>query len=64
MRIESGAKFVLIGDSITDAGRDDSGEMTPWAPATGLGRGYVDLLNAMLATRHRERRIRHQRDRL
>ena len=58
MRIESGAKFVLIGDSITDADRDDSGEMTPWAPATGLGRGYVDLLNAMLATRHRERRIR------
>ncbi len=46
------AKFVFIGDSITDAGRDPSGEATPWNSTLGHGRGYVGLVEAWIgATR-------------
>lgn len=58
MRIVRGSKFVLIGDSITDAGRDPGGEPTPWAPQSGLGHGYVSLLNALIASAHPESAIR------
>jgi lysophospholipase L1-like esterase len=39
------SRFLFIGDSITDAGRDPSGEATPWG-APGTGRGYVSLIEA------------------
>ncbi|MDA0322079.1 MAG: SGNH/GDSL hydrolase family protein [Verrucomicrobia bacterium] len=48
MKIAPGHTFVLIGDSITDAGRDMTGEDTPWSPGTGFGSGYVNLLNALI----------------
>ena len=51
MKIPASTKFIFIGDSITDAGRDPSGEATPWG-APGTGRGYVSLIEAWLgATR-------------
>ena len=50
------AKLLFIGDSITDAGRDPSGEATPWGTAPGTGRGYVSLIEAWLgATRPADR---------
>lgn len=55
MKIEPNSKLVMIGDSITDAGRTKPvGE--------GLfdaeGKGYVSLVKAMLGAVHPERRIR------
>jgi lysophospholipase L1-like esterase len=51
MQILPHSKFIFIGDSITDAGRDPSGEATPWGQP-GTGRGYVSLIEAWLgATR-------------
>ncbi|MBF0244977.1 MAG: SGNH/GDSL hydrolase family protein [Planctomycetes bacterium] len=58
MKIEHGSKFVMIGDSITDMGRDRSGEATPWNPDTGFGKGYVNFLNALITSEMPERRIR------
>lgn len=57
MQIPENSKIVLIGDSITDAGRDPSGESTPWG-APGFGSGYVALINACLQVWHPERRYR------
>lgn len=57
MKITPGSKFVLIGDSITDAGRAPSGEATPWA-ATGHGHGYVGLIEAWLGTTRPQDHIR------
>ncbi len=52
MRLPANSKLLFIGDSITDAGRDPSGETTPWGAAPGLGRGYVSLVESWLtATR-------------
>lgn len=48
MRIAANSKLLFIGDSITDASRSPSGEETPWAPSSGLGQGYVNLVNARL----------------
>jgi lysophospholipase L1-like esterase len=51
MKINPRSKFLFIGDSITDAGRDPSGEATPWGQP-GTGRGYVSLIEGWLgATR-------------
>jgi lysophospholipase L1-like esterase len=51
VKIPAHTKLLFIGDSITDAGRDPSGEATPWG-APGVGRGYVGLIEAWLgATR-------------
>ena len=57
MKIPPNSKFVLIGDSITDAGRDPSGEATPWG-APGHGRGYVGLVEAWLGATRPQDRIR------
>jgi lysophospholipase L1-like esterase len=52
MPIPAHTTFVFIGDSITDASRDPSGEATPWNLNAGHGRGYVGLIEAWLgATR-------------
>lgn len=48
----------MVGDSITEAGRDASGNPTPWSPNTGLGQGYVTLVDAYLSALHPEFMIR------
>lgn len=58
MRLSSHTKLLFIGDSITDAGRDPSGEPTPWTNDIGLGRGYVNLVNALLHISNPESKIR------
>ena len=58
MKIPAGAKLLFIGDSITDCGRDPSGDPTPWDLNAGLGRGYVDLVAAHFGAIYPERRIR------
>lgn len=58
MRLPPESKLLFIGDSITDAGRDPSGELTPWSVETGLGKGYVNLVNALLQNSCPESRIR------
>jgi lysophospholipase L1-like esterase len=58
MKLQNGTKLLFIGDSITDADRGDSGETTPWDPPLGLGRGYVNLVNAMITAQHPEKGIR------
>jgi lysophospholipase L1-like esterase len=46
------AKLLFVGDSITDAGRSESGEATPWNLARGYGQGYVAYFQALFeATR-------------
>lgn len=47
MQILPHSKFLFIGDSITDADRDPSGEATPWGQP-GTGRGYVSLIEGWL----------------
>lgn len=55
MQIESGSKLVMIGDSITDCGRQQPiGEGLNEA----LGRGYVALVDALLASVYPERALR------
>lgn len=46
-------KLVMVGDSITDAGRT-----FPRADGSGLGSGYVTMVNDLLAVGYPERRIR------
>lgn len=58
MQISPGAKLVFMGDSITEAGRDPSGEATPWANDRGFGRGYVGYFQALLEATHPTKRIR------
>ncbi len=54
LRLAQGSRWVLIGDSITDAGRARPiGE----APA-GLGAGYVQTIDALLGAWYPARRIR------
>ena len=57
MKLQPNSKFVLIGDSITDAGRDPSGEATPWGQP-GHGRGYVGLIEAWIGATRPQDRIR------
>ncbi len=58
MPLPQNTKLLFIGDSITDAGRDPSGEPTPWSNTIGLGHGYVSLVNALLQNSHPESNIR------
>lgn len=46
MKLAAASKLLFIGDSITDCGRDLTGNPTPWNLNAGLGRGYVDLVAA------------------
>ncbi len=57
MKITPDSKYVLIGDSITDAGRDPSGEATPWGQP-GHGSGYVGLIEAWIGATRPQDRIR------
>lgn len=55
MIIHPDSKLVMIGDSITDAGRTRPvGEIYPGA----LGKGYVNLVDALLMTRYPSHHIR------
>lgn len=58
MLLKDKEKILFIGDSITDAGRNGSGDMTPWDLGTGLGSGYVNQFNALVANEFLDRRIR------
>lgn len=59
MNLSSPSRIVFIGDSITDAGRDQtSGEPSPWSPGFGLGSGYVSQVWAWLAAAYPEKQIR------
>ena len=51
-------KWVMIGDSITDAGRSEGGEPTPWSPQAGWGHGYVNLVASHIEALHPEKNIR------
>jgi lysophospholipase L1-like esterase len=55
VNIEAGSKLVMIGDSITDVDR-----ARPVGEGLGeaLGRGYVMMVDGLLAARYPERRIR------
>ncbi|HLL88553.1 MAG TPA: SGNH/GDSL hydrolase family protein [Tepidisphaeraceae bacterium] len=59
MRIGAKQKVVMIGDSITDAGREKG---TGTAPSEGLfdplGRGYVTMVEALLGVTYPDRGIR------
>jgi lysophospholipase L1-like esterase len=57
MKLKPDSTYVLIGDSITDAGRDPSGEATPWGQP-GHGRGYVGLIEAWIGATRPQDRIR------
>lgn len=55
MLIQENSKLVMIGDSITDAGRNyNAGE--GWQDAFGYG--YVNLVNGLLMTNYAEKKIR------
>jgi lysophospholipase L1-like esterase len=57
MKLPPASTVLLIGDSITDAGRDPSGEATPWGQP-GFGHGYVGLIEAWLGATRPQDRIR------
>jgi lysophospholipase L1-like esterase len=46
MLLQKNWTWVLIGDSLTAAGRADSGDPTPWRAQEGWGHGYVNLTGA------------------
>jgi len=46
MLLQENWKWVLIGDSLTAAGRAESGDPTPWRAQEGWGHGYVNLTGA------------------
>ncbi|MDP4176993.1 MAG: SGNH/GDSL hydrolase family protein [Bacillota bacterium] len=55
MLIDANSKLVMIGDSITDAGRNyNAGE--GWQES--FGNGYVNLVNALLMSNYPEKKIR------
>jgi lysophospholipase L1-like esterase len=58
MKLLPHTKLLMIGDSITDAGRSDGGEATPWSPQQGLGQGYVNLIDARIQAEKPEACIR------
>lgn len=58
MNLKSKSTILFVGDSITDAGRDPSGEAAAWLPHFGLGQGYVSQVWAWLTAAHPELRLR------
>ena len=58
MKIGAHSTLLMIGDSITEAGRDPAGNPTPWNLNLGLGRGYVAHVEAQLALVYPELAIR------
>jgi lysophospholipase L1-like esterase len=56
MKIQKDSTFLMIGDSITDAGRQREG--TPPSPFEALGRGYVIYTAALLGAIHPELNIK------
>jgi lysophospholipase L1-like esterase len=58
VKIAPNSTLIMAGDSITDAGRDVSGNPTPWSPNIGLGLGYVALVDAHFGAFHPEYLIR------
>ena len=58
MKLESNSKLLFIGDSITDASRGSSGELSAWEPNFGLGQGYVSQVHAWLQAAHPAANIR------
>jgi len=55
LRIGTGQKFVMIGDSITDAGRAQPGGEGLFEP---YGRGYVNIVNGLLGAVYPQMKIR------
>ena len=55
MKLQKGSKLVMIGDSITDAGRARPVGEGLFDP---LGRGYVCMVNALLGAVYPERGLR------
>lgn len=55
MKLQKGDKFVLIGDSITDAGR---GRPEGEGLGDALGRGYVAIVDALLGANYPELGVR------
>lgn len=54
---ETGDVILMIGDSITESGRDAQGEAAPgWGP--GLGKGYVTEIDALLRVFHGQTKVR------
>lgn len=53
MKIEQNSRLLFIGDSITDCGR-----AIPVGEGSGLGNGYVSLVNAFLQAYYPARKIR------
>jgi lysophospholipase L1-like esterase len=58
MNIPNNSKILFIGDSITDCGRDASGEVCPWLPSFGLGQGYVSMIYGWLGAAYPEAGLR------
>ena len=58
MKLPHRSRVLFIGDSITDAGRDPSGELCPWLGDLGLGHGYVNQVWSWLTAAHPEAAIR------
>ncbi|MEI8089240.1 MAG: SGNH/GDSL hydrolase family protein [Opitutaceae bacterium] len=58
MLIRDRSTLLFIGDSITDCGRDATGNPTPWNLNTGLGRGYVEHVASHFGAVHPESNIR------
>jgi lysophospholipase L1-like esterase len=58
MKLPTSSTLLFIGDSITDAGRNPTGEVSPWEANHGLGTGYVSLIHGWLQAAHPEARIR------
>lgn len=58
MKIAPHSKWIMIGDSITDAGRSEGGEETQWMPDVGLGRGYANLVHAIIKANRPQDKIR------
>ena len=58
MKLSSNSKLLFIGDSITDSGRNPSGEVCSWEPNLGLGNGYVSMIHSWINAAHPESAIR------
>lgn len=54
MNLPPNSKLIFIGDSITDAGRNLSGEVCSWEPDLGLGHGYVSMIHSWIGSAHPE----------